>query len=189
MKHKQLFFFFYILSFLSCKKEEAPHRDPCGGVGPADIQIAQELENFKFKSGTYWVFLDTISGITDSIHVNSYSEEVTQSPCQITFHIYSFNATSFPSMQSIDYELKGSELNKNSTTIYGTNPPAHLDSLFIYDQYYYNIIVSTVPHDYSEGNNISRYYLNSDFGFLRLDVDSNNISISRRFLIRKNIIR
>ena len=189
MNHKHLFYLFCILSFLSCKKEESAHRDPCGGAGPADVQIAHELENFKFKPGTYWVFLDTINGATDSIHVNSYSEEVTYSPCQITFHIYSFNATSYPSMQSMHYELKASELDKNSTTIYGTNPPSHFDSLFIYDQYYYNIVVSTVTHDDSEGNNNSKYYLNSDFGFLRHDVDSNNIPISRRFLIRKNIVR
>lgn len=58
-----LFVFFIILGFGGCRKE--PDTEP---LGP--LLIPQELKEYTyFKPGTYWVYIDSVSGRVDSQYV------------------------------------------------------------------------------------------------------------------------
>ncbi|MFI5220361.1 MAG: hypothetical protein ACHQNT_12830 [Bacteroidia bacterium] len=192
--------FFATLIGASCHKDEYQKQNPCYGTSGGNIAMDTNLLNYRFKTGTYWVFVDSTSTVVDSLYITSHEQGWTDDPCNLSFQYHQFSATSYPSMKSIYHELKINSLTREGSTIYysfnhvsggGSDfTCTHYDSLYIFNQYYHNVAETIVPLDLSEERHKSIYYMNAEFGFLRIDnFDSNNIVISQKFLYHSNIIK
>lgn len=204
--YRQLTSFLLILIAIclsSCNKEdEGGHHGMCEG-DQVYKPITQQMIAAKYKTGTYWIFIDSISGSFDSTYVNSTSENDLHDGCLTTYHAYSYKLQSVPAGEAYSYTIVTGGLYKDAN---GTNTGTliysqynfttsfesilFLDSLFIYDRYYTNLTKTTVFKDKTHNNSKVVYYINSEFGFLRKDIfDANDDLISKRLLVRKNIVR
>jgi len=184
-------------SFFSCQKPPEPETK---GPNCSDTQtkyISSEISNFKFKKGTYWVYIDSISLAVDTMRVDTVIINGLQSYqyCPNNFHeIYCFQV-------NLHYDISGGspdqyvldqhylKLNPRTEDAYGfyTDNSPRIDSLFIYDRYYKSIVTST--HEFDGDKAI--LYTNSIYGFLRKDVffgTSNQIK-SKKLLKDKFIVR
>ncbi len=140
-----------------------------------------------------------MSNITDSIQVVSYDYGL-EGPRYTDYSIinteyYCFTAKSSSKTTSflVEYDnLQKFGDNNSITTIYvdyNKGFGEHLDSTFIYDQYYYRVLKVEVAEDETEDNNRSIYFTNSDYGILRHDIYSDTVLLSSKVLMRKNIVR
>lgn len=89
-----------------------------------------------------------------------------------------------------------SGVNTGTQIYYDYNSPiyyhlsTHFDSMFVFNQYYYNVAQTIIAHDPTENNYKTVYYINSDFGFLRMDmINTSGATISKKILMQKNILR
>ena len=184
-------------SFFSCQKPPQPEMK---GPNCNDTQtkyISSEISNFKFKKGTYWVYIDSISLLIDTMKVDSvfgYGLRFYQY-CPNNFHeIYVFQV-------NVQYDISAGSrdqylLDENTIKLNPRTEDAHgfyydnsskIDSMFVYDRYYKSIVTST--HEFDGDKAI--LYTNSSYGFLRKDVffgTSNQIK-SKKLLIDKFIVR
>ena len=190
--------FISLLLTSSCKKDETPAKGPdCSNK--ATVYITPEISNFKFQTGTYWVFMDSVSMIMDTIKVISSGGAV--HPFQYCpnnyYEFYSFkvNPNDINSV-SDQYSLSGNALMRNQRSEHGFDEMIYqdfypeIDSLFIYDRYYKNVVVHTKTSDLSENGNKTVYYINTTFGFLKKEIfNTNNLLISKKVLKDKLIIR
>ena len=186
-----------IIAFASCQKPPEPETK---GPNCNDTQtkyISPEISNFKFKKGTYWVYIDSISLTIDTMKVDSVIINGL-SPyqyCPNNFHeVYCFqmnlhyDATEGSRDQYVlvEHELKFNPRTENAAGFY-TDSSSKIDSVFIYDRYYKSVVKSNFNFD---GDN-AILYTNSTFGFLRKDVffgASNSIK-SKKLLKEKFIVR
>ncbi|MBP7809789.1 MAG: hypothetical protein KA163_10885 [Bacteroidia bacterium] len=206
MKNICILVTFILLS--SCAKKD---RDDGLGSDACNIPIntpisSTDLLKADFKTGSYWIFLDSISLTYDSAIVIQESNDYqhTSGFCENQKNqIITYKIKYFPSLVIEDYRI-GGDLAGITKTPYTTvyiefNQPqtpssqysfVYYDSLFIYDRYYYRVEKSTITQDVTENNNTVIYYMNSDLGFLRKDIiNTSSAVISKKFLIRKNIIK
>jgi hypothetical protein len=200
MKH--IYFTLIILSIISCRKDEEGGHNMCEG-DKVYQPISPQMLIAKYKVGTYWIFVDSVSNIQDSVYVNSISESNLYDGCTHTYRVYDYSLRSSPTSEFNSYRIVTGSLFKNSTglndgtLIYSQyfhtttyNSVTFLDSFFVYDRYYYNLSQTTVFNDPTYSNNKVVYYINTEFGFLRKDIfDSNSNLISKKLLVRKNIVR
>lgn len=192
------------LAFYSCKKEEYRKKDLCGTTNTTSYIKSQDLTNCKYKTSSYWVFIDSVNLSYDSVYISNHIEgfkEITHCNSKIEHH--SFNTVSYPSNRKLNYAVFPGGLFKNVQGLNGTqiynqcsSNSSHsnyiancLDSVFIYNQYYYNVMKVTIDQDGSERFKKSIYYINSDFGFLKHQMYEHSRLIANKILIRKNIIR
>jgi hypothetical protein len=201
---------FYILSILilalnSCKKEETPQKINCGLSNDTSNITSQDLINCKYITGSYWVYVDSVNLQYDSVYISNYSQGFMDEPiCNNMYEHHSFQTVSSPSNNTENYAVVSGGLFKNvngvnsGTQIYNDYSSANsftnfvidrFDSIYVYNQYYYNVLKVTVDNDHSEQNKKSVYYINSDFGFLKHEVYQNSTLNSNKILIDKNIIR
>ncbi len=195
-----------VLLFVSCKKESEPQKqNPCGNGGPTTTYItASDLVNCKYKTGTYWVYIDSTSNTNDSLYISSFNQIfLTGSTCGDSYEAHSYNTVSNPSMKTHSYAVVAGGLFKDPSTVntgtqiydnyYSSSyyyTSTHFDSMFVYNQYYRNVARTVITRDPTENNYKTVYYINSDFGFLRTDIlDSSGATISKKMLMRKNIVR
>ena len=197
--------FLLLLMIVSCKKEDNGIEDnPCGEKFTAGITSA-DLLNSEFKTGTYWVFVDSSDNTTDSIAISSFKQEFINDACGNSYETHSFQAYSSKSEELTHYVIAAGGLYKDydgtsnsGTLIYddfntATSKTNYLiekfDSLYIFDCYYHKVLRVEIGDDPTENHNKSIYYMNSDFGFLKHDIYSGHVLISRKVLIRKHIVR
>ncbi|MCJ8288419.1 MAG: hypothetical protein HRT58_00190 [Crocinitomicaceae bacterium] len=201
---------FYILIILlvtaSCKKDKYDSNG--NGNIPPETPITYtiskpDLVDFKFKAGTYWVYIDSVNNTIDSVSVEGFGfDSLLDEGNYYEYHL--FNTISYPSMETTQYAVNpfgvykggngtsnsgqriylGNELNYFTNCL--SNP---VDSMYIYNQYYYDVVRIEVGNDQTENNYKSFYYINSEFGFLRHDMYSGGSLISKRILVDKNIVR
>ena len=206
---KKLIYFsaFFLIFIFSCKKDEEPNHNPCGASTGGTYLIHPDILNYQFKTGSYWIFHDSINGVSDSVFINSFDQGYESDICGNSFQFYSFMTNTNPSLLTTNYRLENGTFNKGATsllsgvTIYFENNQlpsglsayyavSHFDSLYIYDQYYYNVSCTTRFKDPTENDNRCVNYLNPEFGFLRVDIiDTTNTTISKKLLTRKFIVR
>jgi hypothetical protein len=77
MKIFYLLIFALTLNLASCKKSLSYHRenlDPeCAQPGNTCVYATEAKEYFYFKTGSYWVYQDSVSGQRDSMYVTTSS--------------------------------------------------------------------------------------------------------------------
>lgn len=155
--------------FVSCKKEKTPQEQsshanaplPCT-AHPATPISNPDMLACKFKTGSFWVFRDSLSGATDTLFVQNltrtsgYSYSNPGSPCDsLEIFVVSAITKNEPAepikrMQYWIYE--NAILLSNDYYSPGANPLPFLytpsaqgsgftiqDSLFIYDRYYHKV--------------------------------------------------
>ena len=199
---KKLFLLFTIALLASCDKDKEV-KNECTGVY---YEITSpDLLNNKLKTGTYWIYLDSVSMATDSTVVSSYSEGKA-GKCE-EFHAYGYNLVTYPALLGSNIAIYQGGIEKNTGGLPNTgiriytdfNFPdsssafncSRLDSCFIYDRYYKRVEKVTIAADPSNvGKTKSIYYFNSDYGLLRQDkFNASSALISKRLLKRKNIVK
>src|SRR5207248_1008756 len=74
--------------------------------------ISPDLLNAKFKTGTYWVYLDSVSLTTDSTVINSFSEG-DAGKCS-EYHAYGMNMVSYPALKALNMAIYYNGILKNS---------------------------------------------------------------------------
>lgn len=179
----------------SCQK---PPKSETKGPNCNDTQtkyITSEISNFKFKKGTYWVYIDSISLAIDTVRVDSILSNglYAYQYCPNNYHeYYTFQVTEKRYVGSQDnnhYLLDETGLKLNPTSEnYGTiySPySSKIDSLFIYDRYYKAVVID---NNVRTGNN-TILYINKDFGFLKKEVFFNSALVSKKLLKDKFIVR
>lgn len=193
-----------ITALFSCNKDDNTSHNRCGDEITAYI-TSTDLQNCKYKTKSYWVYIDSVNNSFDSVFIRSFNQDFIEDICGNSYEIHSFETFSSYSSELKDYVVVSGGLFKdfdgttNSgtqiyddfyTTTSSTNYQiVKFDSLLIFDQFYYNVLRVDLGNDPSENHKKSTYYINSEFGFLRHDIYSDNILISKKVLLRKNIIR
>ncbi|MBK7212246.1 MAG: hypothetical protein IPH88_02880 [Bacteroidales bacterium] len=189
----------------SCKKDDNGIGDnPCGEKFTVSITSA-DLLSCEYKTGTYWVFTDSTDNSTDSIAIRSFKQEFIKDACGNSYETHSFQAYSSKSAELTQYVIAAGGLFKDydgtsnsGTLLYddfntATSKTNYLiekfDSLYIFDRYYHKVLRIEIGDDPTENHNKSIYFMNSDFGFLGQDIYSGNFLISKKVLIRKQIVR
>ena len=206
MKKLAIYSALSFFAFTSCQKDPNPNTSQNGCVNNNTTSSidSQDLLNCKYIQGTYWVYIDSVNLQSDSTYIDVVNSGYTSDMCNNSYEVHSFGTVSLPSQSTETYSVTPGGLYKNTSGInsgtlvyngYSTanssnNPVAtYLDSFFVFDQYYYNVVQFTVDNDYSEGNKQSVYYINSDYGFLRHEIYDNSVLISNRILKNKQIVR
>jgi hypothetical protein len=178
----------------SCKKEEYIHKGPdCSNTDTK--YLSQEISSFKFKKGSYWVFVDSVSLSIDTMRVDTVLTDglYAYQYCPNNYHAYYSFRVNQPNTQAnsgFDVYLLdevGMKLNatsENYPTIYDSNSPK-IDSLFVFDRYYKQVVkISAGP---AGSNTVS--YINKTDGFLKKEVYLNNQLVSKKLLKDKYILR
>jgi len=190
----------------SCKKEDDnPVHNTCASYETTSYIESTHLQNCKYKSNSYWVFIDSVNNSIDSVSIQSFDQGFIEDICGSSYETHSFKTISSYSSKLTDYVVVAGGLFKDfngtpnsGTKIYDdfdvvssiTNYQIQkFDSLLIYDQYYKRVLRVVIENDHTESNNKSIYFINSEFGFLRHDIYSNDILTSNKILMRKNIER
>jgi len=189
----------------SCNKEVSPGHNLCAGDDTIYSITSSDLQSCKYKTNSYWVYIDSISNTIDSVSIESFNQGFTVDFCGNSYESHSFRTISSYSTFAADYILVGGGLFKgydgtagSGTNIYtdfhtasswSNHQVVKYDSLFIFDRYYENVLRVEVDNDFTENNNKSIYFSNSEFGFLRHDIYSDNMLISQKVIMRKIIVR
>lgn len=186
-----------ILLIVSCKKEEEPTKNNC----PGNVYITSaDLLNCQYRTGSYWVSIDSVSMQTDSTYIHNFGYGFKGDFCT-TYENHEFLTISNPwEVRSYivlpDGLFRGFEGTVNSAVpIYdGYNGSLaqneiRYDSLFVYDQFYSQVLRTEITNDATAGGKHSFYYVNSDYGFLKHEVYDGSTLISNKLLMRKNIVR
>ncbi|GEM_PF-1350312 len=193
------------LIMTACQKDEQLEDQECPVSNEVFEITYPDLLNCKYISGTYWVYIDSVNLLTDSCYIDSaYAGTIASGTCNNSFENYTIETITDPSMEMERYAMvqggifKGVSGPNTGTLIYSDFETTQtqlnyvvnkLDSAFVYDQYYYNVLEVTVGNDASEQNDSSVYFVNSDFGVLRHSIYQNAALTSERVLKSKNIVR
>jgi hypothetical protein len=195
-----------LLTLFSCNKDDDnPGHNPCAGDETTSYITSTDLQNCKYKTNSYWVYVDSVNNSFDSISIESFEQGFIEDICGNSYEIHSFKTISSNSSESTDYVVVAGGLFKDydgtpnsGTQIYDDFSTAtsmtnyqieKFDSLFVFDMYYKKVLRVEIENDRTESNNKSIYFINSEYGFLRHDKYSDNILISKKILMRKNIER
>lgn len=181
------------LAVVSCKKEEV--HSQCENQGISYI-TSSDLLNSRYKTGTYWVYIDSVSMQSDSTYITEFNQEM-MSDCGYTFQTHWYNTKSDPSSEVNRYIVVAGGLFKgfngsvgSGTLLYDPPKPGYLiDSVFICDRYYYDVKRMEIASDPTEGDKHSIYYINSGYGILKHEIYDGNTLVSQKLLKSKYIVR
>jgi hypothetical protein len=199
---KKIFLLLSVLGMVSCGKEQ----DVTAECSDAFYDITSpDLQYGKLKTGTYWIYQDSVTMTSDSTIISSISEGKT-GKCE-EYAAYGINLVTYPALLGSNMAIYYTGIEKNTGGLPNSgikiytdfNFPdsssafncSRLDSVFIYDRYYKRVEKVTVAADPSNtGKTKSIYYFNSEFGLLRHDkFNASNVLTNKRLLKRKNIVR
>lgn len=205
MRNLPLFVLVFLIALSSCKKDDSNQKqNPCGDKFTS-LLTSTDLQNCEYKTGSYWVFIDSVNITFDSISIQSFNQGFIEDYCGNSYENHSYRVFSSYSSISTDYVVVAGGLFKgfdgtansgtqiyndyNSTTSMTNYQIEKFDSLFIFDKFYQKVLRVDIGNDPTENHKRSIYFINSEFGFLRHDIYSDSILISKNVLMRKNIIR
>lgn len=174
----------------SCEKEE-PRDKMCMGHrnNTSYIQDA-ELRQMFYKPGSYWVYIDSMNVDTDSIYVESSGASSVTDICGNSYQTYGISLQWGTFLVVPGGVFIGTDGSANSgTNIYSEHGNTLvMDSVYIYDRYYYNVHKTMFTPPNSQTSTV--YYINGEYGFLRRDlVHVNTGTLSKQLLMRKQIVR
>lgn len=187
-----------ILLIVSCKKEEEPTKNNC----PGNVYITSaDLLNCQYRTGSYWVSIDSVSMQTDSTYIHNFGYGFMGDFCT-TYEHHQFLTLSSSPLEPTSYIVVADGFFKDFEGTVGTGVNIYdgynssltqneirYDSLFVYDQFYYQVLRTEITNDATAGGKHSFYYVNSDYGFLKHEVYDGSALISNKILMRKNIVR
>ncbi|XOV68488.1 MAG: hypothetical protein ACFHU9_04775 [Fluviicola sp.] len=191
-----------VLVLLSCKKEESPTDNGLGGVYCPNYGENYPIEdpnllNMKYLVGTFWNYFDSVSLTSDSVYIESAEFDGVSTGCggQVEKH---FIVTKLAStLEEVTFSVFPGGFSTGGTlgqswgeTIYpdSEHNPTYHDSIFIYDQYYFDVY-ETLLTDYPSTGETRRYFVNAEFGILRIETMANGSLISNQNLTSKVIVR
>lgn len=192
-----------VVLIFSCQKEEpSSSENGLGGVNCPNYGENNPIEDpslihMKYMVGTYWNYIDSVSMTNDSIYIESAEFEGVSNGCggQVEKHlIVAKSATTFEETTYTVYPggfSTGGTLGQSwGETIFpnSVNYPIFHDSIFIYDQIYFNVYETELT-DYPSSGETANYFVNSDFGILRLEKYLNGTLVSNQNLTSKTIVR
>jgi len=214
---KRILFFSIVpilLLLMSCNRENDFNKwgDPCYSNTDTVYMSSADMQYCRYKTGTYWIFIDSVTNRYDSVAVVSFNQGFGGPLCDKSlFETHTFKTHSSYSSKSIDYLVYnwGIFKNLNKFADIGVSVTSisliyidfdravsssnclieRLDSAYIYDQYYKKVLRVEIKEDCTENNNKSVYFMNSEFGFLRHNIYEKNVLISQKVLMRKRIVR
>lgn len=208
MKAKNLLKFGLILlaTLFSCKKEDGNSgNSPCAGEETIAYINSIDLQNCKYKTNSYWVYVDSVNNSFDSVSIVSFEQGFIEDMCENSFETHSFRTSSSLSSELTNYVVVAGGLFKDfggspnsGTQIYNdfdiTSSMTNFqiqkyDSLLIYDEYYKRVLRVEIATDPTENQDRSIYFINSEFGLLKHNIYSDNILTASKILMRKNIER
>jgi hypothetical protein len=210
-----------LISVFSCKKEDSNNIVIPKNSGKPENYYDHHVNCFhctipidstdlfkcKYKTGSYWVYYDSVTNSIDSQYVIEFTQNL-QLWNPYYFETHSFKVASSQSSTVDNYFLFSDGLfkvfnpgfkkhnpiytridtiNYYMNTVY--HYPHALDSLYIYDKYYYNVQIKDIENDTIENNKRSIYYANSEYGILRHDIFFQGVLESKKVLMRNQIIR
>jgi len=196
MKPILVIIFLILLTIISCKDDETTYNH--------NRITNSDLINCFYKTNSYWVYKDSVTNINDSIFVIDYNHDTqTYADSDASWEIFYFRTNSSSTLETTDYIVNCIGLFKDYTIgemsgqiIYFGGRNEHLDStsqmldsIFIYNQYYYDVLKVEVLDDKTEDNYNSLYFTNSKYGILKHEIYDDTILISQKILMRKNIVR
>lgn len=178
-----LIIIFLLITFFSCKKQENENPDMCGDSTME--YISPSIYDAKFKMGTYWVYIDSLTNQIDTMKIINISADgfYGNTRCENQKHeYYAFQVDkSFASGSGDIYSLRRDGIMLNQTEELGNNyiyasTFTKIDSLFIYDRYYKSVVKTT------------RYgvttYFNLSYGLLRIDSNGRKRLLKDKFIVR-----
>ena len=147
--------------------------------------ISPSIYDAKFKMGTYWVYIDSLTNQIDTMKIINISADgfYGNTRCENQKHeYYAFQVDkSFASGSGDIYSLRRDGIMLNQTEELGNNyiytsTFTKIDSLFIYDRYYKSVVKTT------------RYgvttYFNLSYGLLRIDSNGRKRLLKDKFIVR-----
>lgn len=187
--------FLVILILSSCKKDNHSQTGKPDCQQEPTIYINPEIAKFKFKVGTYWIYIDPVYPIVDTLRVMTVTTDgiIDGQYCPNNkYELYQFkvNQLYFGTNGYDTFSLYNDKMSVNQIPvepggIYSTSSQK-IDSLFIYDRYYKSVVVATDFHSYGS----IKYYFNSDYWLLKRELyDNTGNIISQRLLKDKFIVR
>jgi len=198
--------FLLFIIFISCKKnvDDIGNKVCSSSNGISNID-SPDLQNCMYKTGTYWIYIDSMDYSIDSTVITEFIHDYISDVCSNQYETHSFKTKSYPSETLTDYVVVPGGLFKDyygsvnsgyriyddyySTSSMTNYSPKQLDSVFIFNQYYKNVLQVEIETDKTENDKKSIYYINSEYGFLRHDLYSDNVLVSQKILKDKKIIR
>ena len=148
-KLKTVFIGLILLTILfSCNKNDAGSgHNTCGEKFTASIKSA-DLQNCKYKTGSYWVFIDSLDNAFDSISITKFNQSFINDACGNSYETHAFQTSSSNSFELTDYVVVAGGLFKdfngapnsgtqiyddyNSTTSMANYHVEKFDSVFIF---------------------------------------------------------
>ncbi|MCR9172622.1 MAG: hypothetical protein NXI10_09030 [bacterium] len=205
MKHlmKALSLFtFSIIILLSCKKETSSSENGLGGVYCPNYGENYPIEdtnliNMKYLVGTYWNFIDSVSMTNDSVYIESAEFEGVSTGCGGEVEKHFITTRSASTQEEMTFSVFPGGFSTGGTygqswgeTIFpdSEHNPVFYDSIFIYDQFYHNVY-NTELVDYPSAGETMHYFINEDFGILRIEKYSNGVLTSNQNITSKVIVR
>lgn len=207
MKKQLCLCLFIFAALISCKKEEQPYINTYSDYNHILI-ASDDLLNCCYKTNTYWIYIDSMSNIIDSIYISSHKKDSSMAhEIQSKYELHRYTTKSSQTLETKDYVVvytglfigyTGEIWNDTVTSIYGDYDNVdtwanlemeRLDSTYIFNQYYNRVLRVIVENDNTENYNKSIYYVNSDYGILKHEIFDDTVLISQKVLMRKNIIR
>lgn len=187
-----------ILLIVSCKKEKDTTKSNC----PGNVYITSaDLLNCQYRTGSYWVTIDSVNLQIDSAYIHSFAFGFMGDMCT-TYQYHEFLVLSSSPLVPTNYIVLPDGFFKGFQGTVGTglniyegynssleSNETRYDSLFVYDQFYYNVLRTEVANDQTEGGKLSLYYVNSDDGFLKHEIYDGSTLISKKILKNKQIVR
>ncbi|MES2764010.1 MAG: hypothetical protein V4677_17470 [Bacteroidota bacterium] len=177
-----------LTALFACKKKQNTdsHAGMCADQPP--VYLNSEITDSKFKMGTYWVYIDSVTSQIDTMKITSIISEGLQgnSKCSNQKHEYyafevnkkySGTTTALYDIFSLQY----SDIMLNQTQELGNNfiyrsNSTKIDSLFIYDRYYRSVVKSVL-------GNVTLYY-NTGYGLLKIENPAGKKLLKDKFIVR-----
>jgi hypothetical protein len=208
-----------LVLFFSCKKEEPDYPEiPPHGMcvnNRHSYYMPADISHQKFRLNSWWVYLDSVSMQTDSCRVDAILYEgmgggpnicdYYEQYCFSVHHYADASKDSIflmvnckfvgrPAYYSLHATYQAYSTIPTGGTSYFQSPTTDsllkTDSMFIYDRYYYKVVISKMQTDPAEDSLHTISYSNSDYGLLRKDVFNPNGTLKNKWLLKnKNVIR
>ena len=183
----------------SCKEEEAKDL--------YHYKINSCLYPMLFNNGSYWIYMDSVSGISDSIFVTGFSrniyptsptwtgQETTSDEEQFSISYKSFN--SGETDNEVLYGMVISKEHRGGNVIYiGSRTPGDsvynavitgiADSIIVEGHAYYNVtIVHSLQDEYLDED--CNFYYADSIGVIRKEILVNNVVVQVRSMIRCHV--
>lgn len=190
-------------AFTGCDPQD-PFPLPCDEQETA--YLSGELATMNYREGSNWMLLDSLNDVMDTLVVTRFEHGfLSKNGCEnhlTEFYRYEIHCSHHQRTDEYMLTPKGlvrnpDHLMEGETIFYGTTPgsrkPDHVTTyleLPIGQDSYQHVSKCRVENDPNEQNRNTEYYVNAEFGFLRIALfDEYGEMISNKVILRREIFR